>query len=106
MATADAMQATNQNIVLTGVSNTEYSTDDCQWQNTERLALELASRDASISVMTSLRDDLTFEEYQQAIQGTRTIQALSGNVLGVNIDDANEAFWLIGCWWCVHGQLA
>ena len=43
VATADAMQATNQNIVLTGVSNPEYSTEDCQWQNTERLALELAA---------------------------------------------------------------
>ena len=92
VATADAMQATNQNIVLTGVPNPEYSTEDCQWQNAERLALELAGRDASISVMTSLRDDLSFEEYQQAIRGTRTVQAASGNVLGVNIDDANEAF--------------
>ena len=92
VATADALETTHQNLFLSVVSDPAYSAENCRWQNTERLATELAGRDSDIRMMTSFRDDLSYEGYQQAIRGSRTLQASTGNLLGVNIDDAHEAF--------------
>ena len=64
---------------------------NCTWDNIERIMTEIDNSNSNIETMTVMPDFYNVEEYNGIINETKNMSVLYSNLIGVTIDDFNQA---------------
>ena len=90
--TVNILEATGQNLYLMGSQKVEDSIgSNCTWDNIERIMTEIDNSNSNIETMTVMPDFYNVEEYNGIINETKNMSEIYPNLIGVTIDDFNQA---------------